>query len=359
VSNRSLAVLAAVTLVTLLLAVVVSSRRAAPPADAGIPERLAPGLDERVNDVAWIVVAQGGRSVELAREGSAWLLSSKDGYPARLDVVKRLVLGVAELTPVERKTADPARFERIGLRDPGAGRASVRVTLRDGAGATLADVVLGDPAAGGGPGGSRRFARLAGEDQAWLVEGRVAPATDPMAWIEREILGIPQPRVAGVTVTRPGGETLEVRLADPETPGSYEIVGVPEGRTPQPGAAARLAGAIGYVGLTDVRPRPEPATPRADAVAITYGLTSGLSLVLTTWAEGERWWLTIDAIPSAGDGEDGFDLSTDEAEQLGAALGPWAFEIDRPKAESLRPTMEGLTDAASSSADGGATGPGD
>ena len=67
----------------------------APEVTGGAP--LVPGLNEHINQVVALTVAGGRGSVTIARSGpdsDRWTVAEKANYPAALDQVRRVILGV-------------------------------------------------------------------------------------------------------------------------------------------------------------------------------------------------------------------------------------------------------------------------
>ena len=83
-----------------------TGERAAPATAQG--QRALPDLAARLGDLAWMRLAQGANKTDFTAIGGRWVLIEKGNYPANAGKVRRLLLGLADLTLVEPKTA-PAR----------------------------------------------------------------------------------------------------------------------------------------------------------------------------------------------------------------------------------------------------------
>jgi len=111
-----------------------------------VPEHLVPDLHERINEVASVRLVQGEEEIQLARKGGDWTLASKDGYPAKFEPVKQLILSVAELKPLEEKTSNPDLYDRIEVGSPEQGGAGLLVEFSDAlANPPHVGVVIGEP----------------------------------------------------------------------------------------------------------------------------------------------------------------------------------------------------------------------
>src|SRR4051794_14555858 len=209
--KRGFLILAAVTLVLVVLAIVSVGRgnRATASADAN---RLAlPELGTRLRDLAWIRLSHGATKVDLAEVGGQWTLVEKGNYPAAAGKVRQMLLGFSNLTLVEPKTERPELFVRLGLDDPKDGHSTL-VTLQDRTGANVAELIVGRQRIdrfGGGEDGV--YVRRPGENGTWLARGSLNVSGEPIEWLDRRILDIKEQRIAAVTLTDENGATLTLK----------------------------------------------------------------------------------------------------------------------------------------------------
>ena len=362
---RTLTILGAVTVLAIATALAVSMTRGSTGAGETLPERLCPGLEGRINDVAQVSLVKADQRLELARTEDGWVVASKGGYPARFEPLKELIVGVADLAPRERKTANADLHQRLGLGPPGADVEATHITLSGDDGAEIVAVVLGKTASGAGAGG--RFARRADADQTWLVETSVNARLDPMTWMERELLRISRDRIARATILRPGSDPIVI---EPGDAAQFALANLPPDRHAKPTELSQVVGAASYLGMSDVRKAEAP--PPEDAVITTFETDEGLTLAITTWSEGDDdWWagFEVTAPEPAGDASESEDAPADadtptdagaeedeavaetpgpaaEAAALRDKLAGWAFKIESFKATQLRKTLDDLTEPA-------------
>jgi hypothetical protein len=208
--GRNLVILCIVTAVLIAAAVIAARSRA--PAGLAPRELLFPELAGRVNDVAEISVAGKGRKVTLVRDGERWTIREADGYPALFEKVRQVAVGLSQLRLIDRKTANPEYYVRLGVEDPG-GDASNSMLLRlvDGTGAELAGLIVGRNRTSAAPGGEPGlYVRFPGETAALLVEGRLDVTPNAFDWFERDLFDIAGERIRLVEITHADGERLRV-----------------------------------------------------------------------------------------------------------------------------------------------------
>jgi hypothetical protein len=138
-----------------------------------------PELASRADAVRTVLIRTADTELRLERADEGWVARSKTGYPADVERIRQLVLGVSQLERLERKTANPERLGRLDLRDiDEPGSRAVRVSLLTADGTALADVLVGKTHDFQQEARSRYFVRDAGDLQSWLVEGSLPPVLE-------------------------------------------------------------------------------------------------------------------------------------------------------------------------------------
>ena len=203
-------------------------------------EKLFPDLPAQAATVRRIEIRSAGQQVTLQGSGSDWKVVDKHDFPADPAKVRALLEGLAGLTLIEPRTADPARHAALDLAAPDTADArGVLVRVLGESDTVLATVLLGKPRAAAGQGPRQLFLRRPDEDQTWLAEGAgrraahaaavaarrgVRPAAGERAARQRDAR---RPGAAG------GGAQQRRRTPSPWTQ-------VPAGRSPGHRASARL-----------------------------------------------------------------------------------------------------------------------
>ncbi len=267
-----------------------SSSRAADNAAILRDTPLLPGLQEAINDVASLAVTTADGTVTLERGEGGWTLAEKAGYPARAERVRALLFELRDARVLEQKTANAARFTRLGLDAPDAeGSTARRVVIRSTAGETLCDLLVGDrPSSQGGfaPGqpapDAQTYVHPAGDGPALLVSGGFQADARANGWLDQELLDVPASRVKAARVTHADGEAVELAPAD-NTDTSLEVQVVPEGMEPKvPDGTRVFTSALSRLRFDDVA-RVDGIDWSAGAMATAQFFTEeGLRIVAET-----------------------------------------------------------------------------
>jgi hypothetical protein len=135
----------------------VHSPRKPPPGRArrrGTGKLFLPNLADRA-DVASITIKRPELAFTVQRgQSGAWTIPDKANYPAKAEAVRGLLVGLSELREWEPKTDQPSLYSKLGVEDPVAPPVeksaenplpqSTLVTLKDGKGETISEVIVGN-----------------------------------------------------------------------------------------------------------------------------------------------------------------------------------------------------------------------
>ena len=302
-----------------------------------------PGVAPRLAEAALVEIRRHDGGVTIARRDGVWGLVAKDGFPVRPERMRELFTGLAELRLIEERTGNPELFARLGLEDVTVpGGTSQLLTVKDAEGRVIAEAILGRRrirTAGNLP--EAIYLRRPGETRTFLAEGTLRADTDPMLWVEREILDIRRQRIATVMTERAGAAPVRVvrRSIDLE---AAELEGMAEDFRADPAKVDDLPRALEWLTFNDVRGRAglEGAERLGVARATTF---DGLIVEIRLVAEGGRRWALFDVtwqdpgpppeapppeLKAAAEGRE-------EAATLARRLSPWAFALVDWKADIL------------------------
>lgn len=349
-SLRSLGILAAVTGILVLAAVLAVLWRHDATVSVVNDAPAFPGLEQKIPDIARIEMSWNSdgaiEQVSIVRDSDEWRIEQKNGYPANIGKVRDFILSLAELKLVEAKTADPARYARLGVSDvTEAGSEATRVRLAGRDGAAFADVLIGIDRTNG-LGGSMLYLRQHGEARSWLAHGRVDDVQRIASWTDETVIDIGADRIQEIHLTAPDGEVLEVRrTAEGEVP--FELVNMPEDRTLATFYTLNeITDGLSQLKFEDVRAMQgmtfEPSLGNAIyqtrsglTVIVDFAKVPGAAGTVETWTH-----FSINVAPDA----------TEEAKSFAAAnserLARWAYRLSDSRLQRLRHSMESATKPA-------------
>ncbi len=333
-------ILAVITLALVIAAWQVSVNKA--PQTEITRGSLFPGVLERLNDVNRLEIKSAKHALTLKRDGEAWVIASKDGFPATFANVKRTLLQAASLVIVEKKTDRPESYTRIGVEeiadDKAAGTLLEAYTSDD---KRLLGLIVGKPRE---TAGGQHYVRRVGEAQAWLVDGELTLDADPIAWLSAEIVDIDTARVRQLTLRQGDAPPVVIRKLEAKD-NFFSLADVPAGFEAKSKATVSSIGAL----LLDLRfndvmaaSKVDGLTPVREAEIQTF---DGLAATVTQFdIDGKSWSrfafrydaaLAVDpATPTAGEPPAAKNETVDEAKATSGAKAPDADTGTKEPAET-------------------------
>ena len=287
---RSFLILGAITLATTVAAgfAVVRQERPRTGIETGGP--VLPGLVERLGEVNAVVIRDAQGTATIRRVEGGWGLGERNDYPVDPNRVRELVRSLVQLEKAEPKTMRPERYARLAVEDVDApGSKSKEVTLRNAAGAPIAQLVVGNAAAGVGAEGGT-YVRVAGETQAWLARGTLSASVEPRDWVDRRLIAIPVADIRQVRVVQPGGATLTAIRESPDG-SSFRLNELPAGgKLKRPDAVDSLVQALDDIPLEDLASRESQAFPAEKTMRVDVTRTDGGVVAFDVVdQDGVRW----------------------------------------------------------------------
>jgi hypothetical protein len=282
-----------------------------------------PGLADRLQAAERIEIRKADGTLLLTRNGDAWGLPDKGGYPVRAEKLREMLVGLTELRLAEARTADPGQHARLGVDDPDApGSTALLLRVLDSRGSPLAELILGRRRVRTqGNVAESIYVRRPGESQAWLAEGRLAVDADPQLWLDRDIANLAAERIRRVDIRRSGEPALVLARTD----GAPRLhVEVPADAPPADEVALdEVARAFEYLTFLEVRPAAGiPGRPLGES---RFDLADGLAIHVAPALDDGNVWIRLRA-------EGG-----EEAQRLNGRWGPWAFQVGVWKLKAFAP----------------------
>lgn len=339
---RNFIILAAVTLATVAGAVYALREQPLTRQALQPEEPVFPLLQERLNDAAKLEVVTAEGETVLSREAGVWTLPSKQGYPARENGVREVILDLRALKIAEPKTRKPEGFARLQVEDleaEGAESRLIRVSADDGT--VLAEALLGRQRPGAlGDASGGVYYRVPGGEQAWLAAGTVELPEGERAWLQTDVVHVAANTVAALEVLHADGSRFTARRDDAETK-AFEVTPIPEGRKAAASKTSKLGSALAFVSFAEVAPASEVdfvATPNRSTVTTFDGLAVTVEL---GEAEGELWAKVSAALAEDAPEDEAARAAAEErVAEINATTEGWAYRLDDHVVKRLLPKVE-------------------
>lgn len=346
---KSFAAFVAVTaLVTIAALITVAQRYWTTPTTVSIQP--FPGLIDHINDVTEIDIKSHDGTTILHRVGDHWTMATKNDYPVQQEAIRKTLIGFGELHFTEKKTADPKRYSRLGVQDVDvAGSQSHLVTLKNGEGKKLAELIVGrgKPNPTGGPNGL--YVRLPGQAQSWLAgsAGFYVPE-NPVLWLHQRILHVNGKRVSRIEITQPNGEKLTL-TKDSVDDAHFSFPDLkPDQNLKGENVADDMSQILMVLDLVDVAPKSEVQFPEGKTWKDRIETFDGLVVTVNVVERDGNPWATFhaEAVPLKGPLPKPKDTSyvfleqpdavKKEADEINSYTGKWAYELKPWQAEKMQ-----------------------
>jgi uncharacterized protein DUF4340 len=344
--------LMAVAALSVVAAAAISFTGGAASVDPRAGKPVLPQVAAKLGDVGKVVVKRSSGTTSFVRQGNAWTVAEKSGYPADAAKLRKTLLGLAQITYVEPKTAEPSLYKRLNLEDPGVEKSqSALVEVYDSQGGALGAVIAGrrriDELGGGNDG---VYVRLPNEARSWLARGTLDLDSDVVQWLDRRIVDIGEKRTKEAVLQQPDGARLTITREKPED--KFAVKELPANRKLKSDTGmVEPATVLQAFDLTDVKAASEAAFPKDGVSTATYTTFDGLAVKVELAKLGDSDWIRLSATGGAD------DKVKAEADTLNQRWSPWAYGIAPYKAGALRTGVEDLLEPPAALPAGGQSTP--
>lgn len=295
--RRILMPLGAAAFVAVVLAGWQLALKPTPTADFGAETPLYPGLVGKLDDAARVEYFEAGKKVVVVKAPTGfWGVEAKSNYAADRDLVKTVLVGLAQAVAVEPRTDNPDLYARIGVEDPSAPDAkSKRLTVTDAKGGVLADLVVGKQDFHTVTTRDQNYyARRAGERRSWLIRTPLEVLqADPIKWIDRSLPKMERERVASIEIKGSGGGTVRLSRSKP-TDEDFAVDGLPRDAKVKKTAVTEATGAVNLFSIDDLA-KLDPAKFATGATQAVYRSFDGVVLTIRQVKEGDNRRLAFSA----------------------------------------------------------------
>ena len=336
--RRNLAILAAIALLSVLLAILALHEQAEEGAPKYVQTEFFPGLAARVHQAAHIriVSKKDGAFDVVFKPSKGWVLPGKNDYPASFSEVNKTLVGLAVLETIEPRTARADWLHYIGLDAPQQGGDGTEITVSDEQGHVLASLIAGKSEdIGDSSGAVGLFVRRPGETQSWLVRAEFEPHGSRNDWLDKDVVDIDRARIQETVVDPNNGPSYQVLRDKPSDP-DFKLAVVPAGREIANEAAPDgVAVALTGLSFDDVRPAKEiDFTGAFRTVTKTF---DGLSVTVDVMHLGQDYWaqfgaMSLFANPAVGK----------QARDINARVNGWAYKLPDYKGAQFMTPLESL-----------------
>jgi hypothetical protein len=330
---RSFLMVMALTVVLAVAAIYSVAKTDKTDAERVSGEKMFPDLQKGLADLAWMRLSHGSDKIDFAAIGGKWAVVDKGNYPAAPAKVRRLLLGLADLTLLEAKTQRPELFARLNLDDPATGKGT-SVQLQDRLGVPVVDLIVGK-ARRDRLGGAYDavYVRKPGENRTWLARGSIDVSGTSIHWLDRRIIDIPPSRIASVTISDGDIAPLVLKRANPSA--DFAVVNPPPDTQLKSGKQlAGPAGALTALELDDVKPIADAPSPDAGGQTATFETFDGLTIAARLTVRDNVYWTTLTVTGTGG--------AESEAKSLAVSLGHWAFALPADRVGLMRTKLSDL-----------------
>jgi hypothetical protein len=365
---RNLSILAILTLIVVIAAVVLTQPKTATTDQT----TLFPDLMSNLDDVTEINVITKDNTVTLVRnEEGQWGLKEKHNYPVEVNKIHNLLLGAADLKILEAKTSNPELYAKIGVTDvskPGA--ESTQLTFKKTGDETVASVIVGNDRIAKVDSTRREiYVRKPDEKQTWLTLGQLAFEKNSKDWLADEIVHIDSDDIRQVELIQPAGEKVLIFKDHPKDK-DYQLADLPDNAKVKYAYTLRnMATTLSHLKLDDVTVDSEiPFNDEASNRAV-FTTFDGLEVTITITQKEDKHYAKLVATfnpdnvwveppkEAAEKAEKEADEKADEedkadekpkvdaktlAETLNARFNGWVYELAKYKVDNLVQKREEL-----------------
>jgi hypothetical protein len=302
-------------------------------------QRLFEGLDARLEGAHSLEIAKHDVKFVIARRGDGWVVPDKSDYPARAEMVRKALVGLAELDTVEAKTRNPELYGRLDLQDiTTAGSKALRVTVKDGQGGVLAALLVGKkrtPPVGATSAGASDmlYVRKADDPQTWLAQGQLDIRDSAIDWTEREVVDLAGDKIASVDIVKPDAKPLALFREKPDDK-DFKIRDLPAGKVVKSQWDVNaLADVLASLSFDDVAKAgafavgPPKATDR-------FVAKDGMVVTLTLLPKDSETWVKIEAT--------GAGIAADPAKEIARRTTGWLYRLPDYKRDKLLSKVDDL-----------------
>ena len=349
--SKVLRILIAVVFIVVLVAVLL--RMAGPNSvdQTGIGDSMV-NLAELAPKINAVEMENGSESIRAGRGSNGWVVTSRDGFPAKPETIQEVVRGLISLKKSQRMTAKPDRHGELGVAWPDEKKESRRVRVfAEGLAEPIVDLIVGRAVQA--PAGV--YVRKNGENQSWRcigtlgAGGDIGSASSMSSWLLGPIADFSADELQevdfdGLKMTRKDGQwSIDPPAQDPpeQNPPAQDP------NTPSPSINPRrdaMKGTLPYLlsGFQpeDVRREKPEDLSHPNQLSVILRIDADHTVDARLWKEGDSIWIRL--APGDCTGQPNEKLI-----QTAAQWSGWVFKMPSWRTGYLNPLFEAKNDAVS------------
>lgn len=295
---------------------------------------LFPDLRDKVNDVTTITITRAGDETPtvIRKTAEAWVVESRDDYPADVSKLRAIMLGLAAAKTMEQKTANPDLYGQLGVDDPAIENSKGTRLQVTGADMNY-DIVIGNVAQPG-----TRYVRNFSESPSWLIDKDPAIPDSAAEWMLKDLIDLQSAAVRAVTITHPDGEQIRISRESADVT-DFTVADIPQDRELKYATVANgISSALAGLKFDDVR---KGDSFEGDVVSGNFETFAGDQIVVLTSKANDETWISLAVIAGENVGGNADETSSANentgvnARAISERVSGWQYKIAEYKADQL------------------------
>lgn len=299
---------------------------------------LFPALIDSVNEITEVTIEDRRFKSILKKIDGVWYLHNKDNYPASTSGIKQLALELSNLKILEAKTSSVEKYAKLGVNNlsvEGSQASQITVSTSE---KKLVSLLIGLSPKGAKK--AKRYIRLTGETAAQLVAGQITASTNPIEWLDPQIIDLDSKSIKRLTIDVPEEKKIVISK-NTESEDFFTLQDIPESfemksktivsSIPAILMDLRLNDVISANAVTDLEPSQKT----------TVTTFSGLEILLTDYIWENKRYTVFEAYL----GKDKKELPNSTIEKINNKVRGWAYEIPAYKRRMINRKFDDLIQA--------------
>ena len=299
---------------------------------------LFPALIDSVNEITEVTIEDRRFKSILKKIDGVWYLHNKDNYPASTSGIKQLALELSNLKILEAKTSSVEKYAKLGVNNlsvEGSQASQITVSTSE---KKLVSLLIGLSPKGAKK--AKRYIRLTGETAAQLVAGQITASTNPIEWLDPQIIDLDSKSIKRLTIDVPEEKKIVISK-NTESEDFFTLQDIPESfemksktivsSIPAILMDLRLNDVISANAVTDLEPSQKT----------TVTTFSGLEILLTDYIWENKRYTVFEAYL----GKDKKELPNSMIEKINNKVRGWAYEIPAYKRRMINRKFDDLIQA--------------